>query len=258
MLKKRLIPKFLARKSVPSRGSDFEACISESYSKFRMVGSLKSQLSIFESNKADELLVINASKIPGPLDVDFIQAISDCVEALSTPIMVGGGVNSREDAAALVDAGVEKLLCGISSRDHAFHEEIAKLLGSQALSISIDYRITTEGICIGNTEKFIADLASFEKLIVQIENSGAGEIILNRIDYDGKRSGLDLETLQTVLGIAKVPIVLASGAGKVEHFISAFEAGADGIATGTFFAKMDQNPLQLRSRLFNAGINIRA
>jgi imidazole glycerol phosphate synthase subunit HisF len=54
-----------------------------------------------------------------------------------------------------------------------------------------------------------------------------------------------------------VPIVISSGAGTPEHFIDAFESGADGIATGTYFAKMDQNPLQLRSRLFNAGIHIR-
>ena len=81
---------------------------------------------------------------------------------------------------------------------------------------------------------------------------------MSRIDFDGKKSGLDLEMLSLVLDITNVPVVLASGAGKVEHFIAAFEGGADGVATGAFFAKMDQNPLQLRSRLFNAGINIRA
>lgn len=187
MLKKRLIPRFLARKSLSPGGSKFDACISQNYSNLRMVGSLKSQLAIFESNKADELLVINTSKVLGPIDVDFIQTMGDCVAALSTPIMVGGGVNTRDDAAALVDVGIEKLLCGISAREHKFHEQIARLLGSQALSISIDYKITAQGICIGNTQSFIVDLTSFEKLIERIEDSGAGEIILNRIDYDGKK-----------------------------------------------------------------------
>ena len=72
------------------------------------------------------------------------------------------------------------------------------------------------------------------------------------------RQGLDIETLQEVLSVATVPIVVSSGAGKPEHFIDAFESGADGISVGTYFAKMDQSPLQLRSRLVNAGINLRA
>ena len=258
MLKRRLIPRFLARKSTSLGENNFEACISQNYSTLKLVGSLKSQLRIFESNKADELLVINTSKSPGPLDVDFIRAIGDSIGNLSTPIMVGGGINSRDDAAALVGVGVEKLLCGISTRNHQFHSIIANLLGSQALSISIDYTVESEGIRIGNSEKFIVSFNSFKQLIKNIEDSGAGEIILSRIDFDGKKSGLDLEMLSLVLSITNVPVVLASGAGKVEHFIAAFEGGADGVATGAFFAKMDQNPLQLRSRLFNAGINIRA
>lgn len=257
MLKQRLIPKFLSRKSTSSPANIFEACVSQHYSKLKMVGALKSQLRIFESNKADELLVINTSKLPGPLDVDFIQTIRESIEMLSTPIMVGGGINSIDDAASLVGVGVDKVLCGISAFNHSLHTKIANLFGSQALSVSIDYSIGPEGIFVGNSERFLHDLNSFNILIKRIEESGAGEIVLNRIDFDGTKTGLDLETLQNVLSIANVPVVLSSGAGKPEHFVAAFEAGADGVATGTFFAKMDQNPLQLRSRLYNAGINIR-
>jgi len=257
MLKRRLIPRFLARKSTLSGAKNFEACVSRHYSELKMVGALKSQLSIFESNKADELLVINTSKSPGPLDVDFIQTIRESIEILSTPIMVGGGINAIDDASSLIGVGVDKVLCGTATFNHSLHTKIANLFGSQALSVSIDYSIGPEGIFVGYSERFLHNLNSFKALIGRIEGSGAGEIVLNRIDFDGTKSGLDLETLQTVLSIVSIPVVLASGAGKPEHFIAAFEAGADGVATGTFFAKMDQNPLQLRSRLFNAGVNIR-
>ena len=256
MLKRRLIPKFLARKS-SSNSTDFEAFISRHYSTYRMVGALKSQLRIFESNKADELLVINLEKSPGPLNPDFIRAIKESVETLSTPIMVGGGITSIDDAAALVGVGVDKVLCGISNRNHELHMRIANLLGSQALSVSVDYSIEPGGIFIGFSERVIYTFDSFKTLIRQIEESGAGEIVLNRVDFDGTKNGLDIETLQAVLGNANVPFLLSGGAGKPEHFISAFESGADGIVTGTYFAKMDQNPLQLRSRIANAGVNIR-
>ena len=256
MLKRRLIPKFLARKS-SSSSTDLEACISRHYSNFRMVGALKSQLRIFESNKADELLVINLEKSPGPLNPNFIQAIKESVEMLSTPIMVGGGIASIDDAEALVGVGVDKVLCGISTANHKLHTRIANLLGSQALSVSVDYSIESGGIFVGFTERVAHTWDSFKTLIRQIEESGAGEIILNRLDFDGTKTGLDLGTLEIVLSVATVPIIVSSGGGKPEHFISAFELGADGVATGTFFAKMDQNPLQLRSRIANAGVNIR-
>ena len=257
MLKRRLIPRFLARKSSEAETGDFEVCISQQYSNLKRIGSLRSQLRIFESNKADELLVINIEKAPGSLSAGFVTAIRDSIEPLATPIMVGGGINSIKDASTLVDVGVDKVLCGISTLNHTLHAEIANLFGSQALSISIDYSVEPKGLFVGFTQRTHYTLNSFKTLIRDIENSGAGEIILNRFDLDGTRSGLDIETLQAALTVATVPIVIASGAGKPEHFVGAYESGADGIATGTYFAKMDQSPLQLRSRLFNTGINIR-
>jgi cyclase len=201
--------------------------------------------------------VINIDKTSYTLDNDFVTAIGESIQALSTPIMVGGGINSIDDATKLVGVGVDKVLCGITSLNHRLHNEIADLFGSQALSVSIDYSIEDNQMLLGNTQQISYTLNSFKSLVQDIQNSGAGEIILNRIDSDGMRLGLDLETLQTVLNVATVPIVISSGAGKPEHFIAAFETGADGISVGTYFAKMDQSPLQLRSRLLNAGVNLR-
>ena len=258
MLKRRIIPKFLARMSSAPHTNDFEVCISYQYENFKTIGNLVSQLRIFESNKADELLVINLEKDPSQPRMDFIKAIENAVEQLSTPIIVGGGIKTLDDASKLIDVGVDKVLCGISTLDHTLHAQIASLFGSQALSISVDYSVRPDGLFVGFAQRRKYDLQLFKDLIRQIEDAGAGEIILNRFDLDGTRFGLDIDTLQSVLTVATVPIVVASGAGKPEHFIDAFEMGADGIATGTYFAKMDQSPLQLRSRIFNAGVNIRA
>ncbi len=258
MLKRRLIPKYLARKSTSESNQDFEVCVSRGYSNLKMIGSMKSQLRICESNKADEILIVNAMKTCEDLDLEFVKSIEESIRLLSTPIIVGGGINSLNDAAALVGVGVDKVLCGVSDLNHALHSEIANCFGSQALSISVDYSLVDNNIYVGYSTKTQHDIESFQNLIKRIADSGAGEIILNRIDYDGTKQGLDLETLKIVLSCVSVPIVASSGAGKMEHFVSAFETGADGIAVGTYFTKLDQSPLQLRSRLFNAGVNIRA
>jgi len=258
MLKRRLIPRFLARNSTSASKNGFEVCVSQNYSNLKMIGSLKSQLRICESNKADELLVVNTTKSLGAIDPEFIKEIAESIQILSTPIMVGGGINSLDDASALVAVGVDKILCGVSRFNPELYTEIVNCFGSQALTISIDYTISENSILIGSSTKTVHDAESFRSLIRRIEESGAGEIILNRIDYDGTKQGLDLETLHLVLSCASVPVIASAGAGKLEHFVSAFEAGADGVAVGTYFAKMDQSPLQLRSRLFNAGVRIRA
>jgi cyclase len=258
MLKRRLIPRLLAKKSSGSEDNNFEVFTSQRYSNLKLVGNLRSQLSIFESNKVDELLVINVDKSSHSIEKEFVDSLGESIEALSTPIMVGGGINSINDVTQLIDVGVDKVLCGISSLNHGLHEEIANLFGSQSLSISIDYSIEDNRVTVGYRQQMIYTINSFKSLVLDIQNSGAGEIILNRIDSDGMRSGLDLGTLRTVLNVATVPVIVSSGAGRPEHFIAAFESGADGISVGTYFAKMDQSPLQLRSRLINAGVNLRA
>jgi cyclase len=256
MLKRRIIPKILIRK-LPAGKPEFEVLISQNYSNFKTVGTLKSQLRIFESNKVDELLVINTNKAPNSLDFEFYQSVKESIEFLSTPIIVGGGIKDLSEVTNLIDVGVDKVICGISTFDHAFHNKVANRLGSQALVVSLDYTINSEGIFVGNVPRKFHNWVAFTKLIRNIEDSGAGEIILNRIDFDGARMGLDLGTLKLVLEITNVPVVLSSGAGKSEHFIEAFRQGADAVAAGTFFAKMDQSPLQLRSRIFNSGVIIR-
>jgi cyclase len=256
VLKRRLIPKILTRKVV-SDIPRIEVVISQNYSNFKSIGTLKSQLRIFESNKADEILVINTDKSPDSLNSEFFQILRDSIEYLTTPIMVGGGIETLRDVTDLVGAGVDKVLCGISTFDHTFHNKISSHFGSQALAVSVDYTLGTDGYFVGNMSRKFHDAVSFANLIKRIEDSGAGEIVLNRIDFEGAKLGLDLEMLKLILGITSIPIVLSSGAGKSEHFVEAFMAGADAVAAGTFFAKIDQSPLQLRSRIFNAGIDIR-
>ena len=256
MLKRRLIPKILARPSGSSQ-IGYEACISQKYSNLKGIGSLKSQLRIFESNKADELLVINVDKTKVGIGIEFVENIGRVIDFLSTPMMVGGGITSVEDAKALVNVGVDKVICGISGTNHKLHSKIASTLGSQALTISIDYTLDLGQIVVGHYNPAVFTEKKFLELIKEIEASGAGEIVLNRIDFDGMKLGLDIQTLKTVGSITHLPIVITSGAGKPEDFIYAFNNGADAVATGTYFAKFDQNPLQLRSRLHTSGVSIR-
>jgi imidazole glycerol phosphate synthase subunit HisF len=92
-----------------------------------------------------------------------------------------------------------------------------------------------ESVFVRNSKKFIVALDSFEKLFKRIEDSLAREITLNRIEFDGNKSELDLEMLHLVLDVTNVPVFLVSETGKDGHFIDALEVVADRAVTPTFF-----------------------
>jgi cyclase len=93
---------------------------------------------------------------------------------------------------------------------------------------------------------------------IEAEQRGAGEILLTSIDRDGTREGLDCEFTRKVVGQVTIPVVTSGGCGLARHFVDGFLAGgADGVSAGTYFCFKDENPMQTRSQIANAGIPIR-
>ena len=86
---------------------------------------------------------------------------------------------------------------------------------------------------------------------------GAGELVLTSIDRDGTGLGLDLDLIKIVAKQVSVPVIASGGCGLAEHFVNGYLAGASGVAAGTFFSQRDQNPMQCRSHIRNAGLPIR-
>jgi cyclase len=86
---------------------------------------------------------------------------------------------------------------------------------------------------------------------------GAGEVLATSIDRDGTGEGLDLPLIQALAGGLSVPLIAAGGCGLAQHFVEGYQAGAAAVAAGTFFCQRDQNPMQCRSHIRNAGLPIR-
>jgi cyclase len=90
------------------------------------------------------------------------------------------------------------------------------------------------------------------------EKRGAGEILLTSIDRDGTQSGLDLELTRRVVESVSVPVITSGGCGLASHFVAGFlQGGADAVSAGTYFCFKDENTMQVRSHIKNAGIPIR-
>lgn len=256
MLKKRIIPKLIVNKVYGTPG-EYSAFVSYKYNVYSKIGSLDSQLKIFESNRVDELLIINADKTMNPISKSFLSYISSAISGLKTPVTVGGGIASIEDAENLVTSGTDKLLIGLNRANLRLINDVASKFGSQAVIGSYDYFVRGSKFALRGKEEELFGLESFVSMASDAQSAGIGEVLLNCIDNDGSKNGFELKVVSAFHTNLNLPIIVTSGAGKPEHFVDAFEAGVDGVSAGTYFSKLDQSPLQLRSRLLNQGIQLR-
>jgi len=160
-------------------------------------------------------------------------------EQVFIPLTVGGGVRSSDDVARLLASGADKI--GVNSAAiarPALVAEIADRFGAQVLVLSLDVKrstrtesrfvVTTHG---GRTETDLDAVA----WAVQAVELGAGELLVNSIDADGTKQGFDLELVRRMREVSTVPVIASGGAGALEHFAPAVEAGADAVLAASVF-----------------------
>ena len=165
--------------------------------------------------------------------------VTACAEKVFIPLTVGGGIREVDDVSRLLAAGADKISvgsAGIANPD--LLNAIANRFGNQVLVISLDlkrskttpsgYVVTTHG---GRNDTDLDALAWVQQVIER----GAGELLVNSIDFDGTRSGFDVEMLKAIRQISSVPVIASGGAGKAEDFPVAAAAGADAILAASIF-----------------------
>jgi imidazole glycerol-phosphate synthase subunit HisF len=170
----------------------------------------------YATEGADEITIldIGATKDRRATLVDLI---SRAAAALDVPLGVGGGVASDEDAAALLDAGADKVAVNSAAlRDPSLVERLARRLGSQSVVVAIDAAATRDGAwrvrAVAATEETGRDAVAWAREAVE---RGAGEILLTSIDRDGTRAGYDLRLTRAVADAVRVPVIASGGAGSV-------------------------------------------
>jgi cyclase len=243
MLKKRLIPKMCVSSD---QTSDFISVLTKGYLKSRAIGLPISQAMLFQSNKADEIIIVNIDRNVESIN-KFPYLIDRISPYLNTPLTVGGSINSYKAIDQLLSAGADKIILNGSKVSREFIINCANRYGSQSLIGSVD----------ATSHNILSDEKGLVEIVTTLEESGIGEICFNDATRDGSRAGLNLELFKKLSEHTSLPFILGCGVGKAEHIIDGFIMGADAVTSATYFAKFDQNPLQLRSRIATAGVNIR-
>ena len=168
-----------------------------------------------------------------------MEIVSRTAEQVFIPLTVGGGVTSVEDVDRLLRAGADKVAVNTAAiRRPELVAEIADRFGNQVLVLSVDARRaagTDSGFEVtthGGRESSGLDAIEWAARAADL---GAGESLLNAMDADGTLDGFDLDLIRLVRREVRIPVIASGGAGKLEHFAPAVEAGADAVLAASVF-----------------------
>jgi cyclase len=260
VLKKRLIPKLLIQHQ--TLGSKVRPVLvtTRGFREAVKVGDPVSQAKIYEAQLADELAVLNIDGKAIADDTVMLDLVARLATETFMPLTIGGGVREVADFARLLERGADKVAVNSEAlRRPALIGAAAQRYGAQCVVVSIDFRAGAQGrpeVMIDRaatpTGRTPADWAR------EAVDRGAGEIFLCDADRDGAGGGLNWEVCAEIAGSVPVPVIVSGGCGLADHFVRGFLQGrAEGVAAGTFFCFRDQNPMQTRAHIRNAGVPIR-
>jgi cyclase len=259
-LKKRLVPKLLIKHRRFGASMRPVLVTTRRYREAVDVGDAVSQAKIYESQLADELAVLNIDGTSIGRDEILLALIERLASETFMPLAVGGGVRAVEDFTRLLERGADKVCINTAALLRPeFISEAATRFGTQCVVVSIDFRTDAHGRAV--VQRPYAEEASGIDVVdwaARAVHAGAGEILLTDADRDGTGAGLNCAVGRAVAAAVSVPVILSGGCGLAEHFVDGFLKGdADAVAAGTFFCFRDQNPMQTRAHIRNAGIPIR-
>ncbi len=227
MLRPRVIPALLLR---------HEALVKTvRFGRFEYVGDPANTCRIFNELEVDELVFLDIlasreGRAPN------LKVLSEIAAECFMPISYGGGISSVEAAGEVLKSGFEKVVVNTAALDRPeLVTELARAFGSQSVIVSIDVK---EGWLRGQECRGMAGRRSTGRAPVdwarQLEELGAGEILLTSIDREGTWGGLDLELTRTVADAVSVPVVAHGGVGRVEDIaLGIKEGGASAVAVGS-------------------------
>jgi len=234
MLRVRVMPCLLLRQSKLVKTVRFR---NPSY-----IGDPINAVKIYNDKEVDELIFLDITATVDKKAPPF-KTISEIATECFMPYTYGGGIHSLEDMRRIFNLGVEK----IAINSHAvespeFIRQAAKEFGNQSVVASIDvkkklmgeYEVFTKS---GTNPTGLSPVEHAKRM----EEMGAGEILLTSIDRDGTWEGYDLELIKTVAEAVNVPLIVCGGAGGIEDFRKAVDAGASACAAGSMVVYQAKN-----------------
>jgi cyclase len=197
------------------------------YMNPRYLGDPINAIKLFNNKNVDEITILDITNrfnlIRGEINY---QLLKEMAEEAFLPLSYGGNIKSSIVADKIINLGFEKVIINsLLFENSAEVKKIVSKIGSQSVVIKIDYTIQKDQYVISYNEGNTIKEFSLTSLVDLINNSGAGEVIFSRKDYDGKMFGYDLNNIKPFLDKIRIPIVLCHGAKNKYSISNASENG---------------------------------
>jgi cyclase len=251
MLKIRIIPTLLWKDYGLVKGVAFDS--------WRRIGTIIPAIKVYNTRQVDELIIVDIMATRENREPDY-ETISEFSGECFMPLSVGGGVRTIDHIKKLLRVGADKVVINSAAYENPeLITEGAKSFGTQCIVVSIDAKRNNQGWyeCFSHsgTVPTGKEVSAWAK---HIEQLGAGEIVINNVDYDGTMKGFDLELIRLITDSVKIPVIAAGGAGNYEDIYKAVVDGkAQAVSVASIFHFTEQTPLEAKNYLASKGLPVR-
>ncbi|AWK82298.1 imidazole glycerol phosphate synthase subunit HisF [Photobacterium damselae] len=256
MLAKRIIPCLDVRDGQVVKGVQFR--------NHEIIGDIVPLAKRYAEEGADELVFydITASSDGRVVDKSWVSQVA---EVIDIPFCVAGGIRTVQDANQILEFGADKVSINSPAlANPALITELADKFGVQCIVVGIDsyFDVNTKQYQVyqftGDEKRTQMTQWQTGEWVKEVQQRGAGEIVLNMMNQDGVRNGYDLTQLSNIRQVCHVPLIASGGAGEMAHFAQAFnQTNVDGALAASVFHKQIINIGQLKRYLKQQNVEIR-
>ena len=250
MVAKRIIPCLDVKDGRTVKGVNFLG--------LKDVGDAVELGEMYSDQGADELVYLDISATREGRET-FTELVKSISERIDIPFTVGGGINSLEVAARLLEAGADKVSVNSAAiRNPGLIEEIAGHFGSQFVVLAIDAKVIDNQwvvYSLGGTVRTGRELFSWAH---EAQERGAGEILFTSMDHDGTKKGYPCDVFARLCGSLEIPVIASGGAGSVDDIADVLTKGrADAALAASLFHYGEISVRELKKRLAERGVTVR-
>lgn len=252
MIKKRIIPCLDVKDGRVVKGVQFKG--------LRDIGHPVELAEYYNQELADELVFLDISRTESGHQM-MLDIIEETASKLFIPLTIGGGISSVEDISTLLKHGADKVSLNSSAlRNPELIQAASQKFGSQCICIAIDAKWKEDKqdwFCYTHGGKQRTDKRVLD-WVNEVEDLGAGELLVTSMDYDGVKQGFDHRLLKQINDRVSIPIIASGGGGNAQHFADLFKATdvSAGLAASIFHDK-ETTIGAVKAFLKDEGVNVR-
>ena len=254
MITKRIIPCLDVKDNKVVKGMQFK--------NHEIVGSIVDLAEKYSNDGADELVFydIAASTRESVVSKNWVSKIA---EVINIPFCVAGGIKTLDDAKQILNLGADKISINTPALNNPYLiSELSNSFGSQCVVIGMDIKlIDSEAYLFAKTGSEKTAFCTNKKAIdwlLEVQDLGAGEVVINAMSEDGVKDGYDIELLQSLETKCSIPMIASGGAGGPDDFVNVFEqTNVDGALAAGIFHRNEFSVGQIKEALKANKVNVR-